>query len=105
MVNYLHFVYDTDLKKKRDKKPELENFFNPKDKREYLEFVHNLKARLARSSFWNCVSEGMKNLILVMLARDPIDRIGLETLMRLPYFAVENQLRLYHMVADDLDSM
>lgn len=37
-----------------------------------------------------------------MLAKDPFDRIDLSTLLKLPYFSQETQIKLYHMVADDL---
>lgn len=35
-----------------------------------------------------------------MLAKDQNDRIDIKTLMLLPYFATEKQLRLYHMLSD-----
>ena len=33
LVNYLHCVYDKDIKKKKDKENEIQSFFNPKDKK------------------------------------------------------------------------
>lgn len=39
---------------------------------------------------------------MVMLARQPNDRIDMSTLMLLPYFATEKQLRLYHMLSDQM---
>lgn len=39
---------------------------------------------------------------MVMLAKDPTDRIDQEMLLGLPYFAEERQLKLYHMLADNL---
>ena len=44
----------------------------------------------------------MKNLILAMLAKQPADRIDKETLLELPYFSTEKQLKLYDIIADDL---
>lgn len=44
----------------------------------------------------------MKNLLLIMLQPQPQNRIDLKTLLQLPYFALEKQLRLYHMLSEEM---
>lgn len=44
----------------------------------------------------------MKNLILIMLAPEYGTRIDLPTLKQLPYFAEEQQLKLYSIAVDAL---
>jgi hypothetical protein len=44
----------------------------------------------------------MKELILVMLAKEENHRIDLTSLLQLPYFSAEKQLRFYHLLSTQI---
>lgn len=64
--------------------------------------MNNLSEKLNATSFWHSISEGLRQLILIMLSEDPLKRIDLQTVINIPYFQQCYQLRLYFILADEI---
>ena len=67
--------------------------------------MYTMETRLNKTTFWQTISQGLKELLLNMISEDPDHRIDLDVILNIPYFMESNQLRLYSALADDLELM
>jgi hypothetical protein len=67
--------------------------------------LYTMETRLNQTTFWQNISQGLRELLLNMISEDPEKRIDLEVILNIPYFMESNQLRLYSALADDLEGM